>query len=571
MKKNTIAVAPKRVLAVGMTVLFAVMIIALAGICFETNDDRATVEFLSGSLTGSPDARAIHLNYMLSYPLMRLYSVLPDVPWYGLFLIAVHCVALYLIIKNILDILRTKEGIVWGVLLSASLLLADIYMLSRIQYTSTAALLAIAGYSCVLFPGRNHKKKNLLLFFGMEFLALLLRLDAMLMMQLMGMAALIGAFLGSGKYRDKHEWKQLGSCVGIVAVALLLGQAGNAIGYSSEEWKEYYRLDDARIELFDYYGFPEYEEVRDILDKYGVTETEYAAYRIYATLEYELSVECVEELAAYVQASRAGSGIHVGALLRESWAVIFSSDRQESNNLVGILWVGAILTCAFVRKKEVILPFLSVAAARTVVWGYLIYRGRLPARVTKPLLVGEAVMLLVFLLYIWEGQSSRRIFQVLAGAICACFALWACASGYGQLRYVREANATQKVMMESFQEVREYCEDHPENRYILDCNSFSSFIGSALGNTMSGTVNYVYSGGWYSNSPNVLRRIDEYLGKLEDPSSSVYLIIYDWSGDTDMEGCGATVQYLEEKTARQPILVETLTLANGGLYLVIKF
>ncbi len=571
MKRKMPIVGVKTLLAAGMTGLFAVMIFAAAGICFETNDDRIFVEFLSGSLTGSPDAYAIYLNYLLSFPLMLLYRVLPGVPWYGLFLIAMHCVALYLIIKNILDILQTKEGIVRGILLSAGLLLADIYMFSRIQYTSTAAMLAVAGYSCILFPGRDGHRKNWDLFFLMEFLALLLRLDAMLMIQPLGMAAFLGDFLGDEKYRDKKEWKCLGVCAGAVAAALLLGQAGNAIGYSSEEWKEYYRLDNARVELFDYYGFPEYEEVHDILDKYGVTETEYAAYSIYATLEYELSVECVEELAAYVQASRSGSGIHVVALLRESWAVIFSSDRQETNNLVGILWVGAILTCVFARKKEVIFPFLSVAAARTAVWSYLIYRGRLPDRVTRPLLFGEAVFLMMLLLQAWEKELPKIRFRTLAGSISICFILWACISGQAQYRYAVEANATQEIMMESFQEVREYCEAHPENRYILDSNSFSSFIGPALGNTMSGTVNYVYSGGWYSNSPNVLRWIGEYLEELEDPSSSVYLIIYDWSGDIDMEGCGATVQYLEEKTGKQPILVETLTLANGGIYLVIKF
>ncbi|MCD7842016.1 MAG: hypothetical protein LUG56_06045 [Lachnospiraceae bacterium] len=158
-KKKTLAAA-------GMTAFFTVMILAGVGVCFETNDDRIFVEFLSGSLTGSPDAHAIYLNYLLSWPLMVLYRVTPSVPWYGLFLIASHCTALFLILRNILAVLETKEGTIRGIFLCVGLLLADIYLFSQIQFTSTAALLAIAGYSCVLSGRRDLKRLLLFLYWS---------------------------------------------------------------------------------------------------------------------------------------------------------------------------------------------------------------------------------------------------------------------------------------------------------------------------------------------------------------------------------------------------------------------
>ncbi|MCD7842017.1 MAG: hypothetical protein LUG56_06050 [Lachnospiraceae bacterium] len=400
---------------------------------------------------------------------------------------------------------------------------------------------------------------------------MLLRSDSMLMLLPLGAMALLGDFAGRGAYQKKGEWKWRSACAGATVVALLLGQAGNVIGYSSEEWAKYQRLNNAAVVLFDYYEFPEYEEVCGILEQYGVTETEYAAYRNYVNLEYDLSVECIEALAEYVQSSQSMNSVNAGSLLRESWEVLFSTNRMSINNLAGILWIGAIFTCIMIHKKEVFLPLGAVAVARTVVWSYLIYKGRLPDRVTRPLLFGEVVLLLLFLLRIWEWEKPKCGIRVLASGIGICFILWACIGAQRQLRYVQDTNAAQEVMMESFREVREYCDNHPENQYILDCNSFSNYIGTALGTTVSGEANYIYSGGWYSNSPNVLQWIENYLGDLEDADSSVYLIIYDWSGEADADGCGVTVQYLQEKTAKQPVLVETLTLANGGTYLVVRF
>ncbi|MCD8132140.1 MAG: hypothetical protein LUE16_12895 [Lachnospiraceae bacterium] len=393
----------------------------------------------------------------------------------------------------------------------------------------------------------------------------------MLMIQPFGMAVLAGSFLAHCGYKEKSEWKRMGICVCSAAVAIFLGQIGNAVGYSSEEWKAYNQFNDASVVMFDYYGFPDYEEVQDILDKYGVTETEYAAYANYVMIEWDLSVECVQELAEYVQATRAGTMVNLGVLLKEACASLFSLNRLESNNLVGILWIGAALCCVLLRKKEVIFPFLLLAVARTAVWSYLIYHGRLPYRVTRPLLFAEAALLLILLLDAWKGKTQTKGIHILAGGVSICFVLWACITGQRQFTYVVKVNSTQEIMSQSFQEIKDYCDANPANQYILDCNSFSDCIGPALGTAVNGTANYVYSGGWYSNSPNMLQWLDEYLGDLECSSSSVYLIIYDWSGELNAQNCGITVQYLMEKTLREPEVTDILTLANGGTYLVLQF
>ncbi|MCD7805859.1 MAG: hypothetical protein LUH19_00785 [Lachnospiraceae bacterium] len=559
----------KNLLTAGMVILFVIIIFATVGIYYETNDDRIIAEFLSGSMTGEPDAGAIYLNYLLSYPLMLLYRMTTGIPWYGIFLIGAHCMSLFVIMKSVLTMCETVKGTIGGMGLCVCLLLSDVYMLSQIQFTSTAALLAVAGYSCVI--SSKGSRKSQIIFLLMEIWAILLRRDSMLMIQPLGVAVLVGNFLGNGGYKEKIEWKKMGICACSVVAALFLGQIGNVIGYSSEEWKAYNQFNEASVAMFDYYGFPDYEEVRDILDKYGVTETEYAAYANYVMIEWDLSVECVQELAEYVQSMRAADRVNPGILFKEACAFLFSRNRLESNNLVGILWIGAILGCALIRKKEVILPFSLLAAARTAVWVYLIYMGRLPYRVTRPLLLGETVLLLLLLLNTWKMEIQKTGVRMLAGGMSVCFALWACITGQRQFAYAVNANSAQEIMFQSFLEVKEYCQTHSENRYILDDGSFSNCVGPALRTAVDGEVNYIYSGGWYSNSPNMVERIGEYLGELDEQTEDFYLIIYDWSGERNAQDCGVTVQYLMEKTLREPEVADILTLANGGTYLVLRF
>ena len=56
-KKNSIIF-----LSLCITGFWILLIYAKTGIVFETNDDRYITEILSGTLTGSPEAHATHVN-----------------------------------------------------------------------------------------------------------------------------------------------------------------------------------------------------------------------------------------------------------------------------------------------------------------------------------------------------------------------------------------------------------------------------------------------------------------------------------------------------------------------------
>ena len=72
---------------------------------------------------------------------------------------------------------------------------SNLYLLSAVQFTSTAALMAGAGYACLILHGNQGKKT----FFGFELLAFLLRPQAMLMIQLIGGGTFICLLLADRK------------------------------------------------------------------------------------------------------------------------------------------------------------------------------------------------------------------------------------------------------------------------------------------------------------------------------------------------------------------------------------
>ena len=139
-----------------------------------------------------------------------------------------------------------------------------------------------------------------------ELLAYLLRSDAMLMIQPLGVLTFTAFYFMKNKlYRIKglsvKEW--MGKCrplfytAGILLGILALGKGSYLIFYSSEGWKEYEKVIGALMDITDYADIPDYEDVADILEKYGVTEKQYSAFGQYMMIEENLSGDCLLEVA----------------------------------------------------------------------------------------------------------------------------------------------------------------------------------------------------------------------------------------------------------------------------------
>lgn len=569
----------KRVAAPMLVFLMVVLVWYKTGIYFETNDDKCITEILCGRMTGAPDARTVFVSYILTLPLSLLYRAAPMVPWYGLTMILYQVFAYTAVLESIYSRCVRKLEYALGTALAALILLMNLYLLGCIQFTSTAALAAAAGYFCLLV--QTDRKKGWICFCLLQFMGGLLRTNSMLMMQPMGILIMGGALMGRRGLPCRERLIAMGKVMLAPAAVFSVILAVDAMVYRGDGWTAYMKYHDAEQILFDFTGLPPYEEVQDILDKYQVTEVDYNAYASYMLLDWALPPDCTEELAAYAQEKNGAKD------LGEWWEKLTQEMLEDShwglNRVLAVLWIAVVFLMMCRRDISLLPPALGLLSGKLFSWGFLLYHGRFPLRVSMPLLAGEVLLLLALLLRggrdVWmrpgesyaDAEVSPRAVPAGKRYLCFCagavLLLLLCDAGIRtgrqQYYYTLDGNNGQKIFMEGLRDITAYCEARSDNRYILDAVSAGYYKGSALESEIYGDRNYIVAGNWLSNSPDIRRYNAKYLSEGE----GFYFIVYDSGAGTD-HPC---VSWLIQETGVQPELSERITVSHGGSYLIYYF
>src|ERR1035437_8053121 len=138
---------------------------------FETNDDVTMLLLASGKITGTPEAHLVYINYILGYLLTKCYTICNNIEWYTIFLFSIHICSFTIIIWQIL--LKKSSTLMKGlsILLFYSI---EIRLLLCFQFTTTAALAAVAGLLLITKTSWIQKIMGLMLFL----FAVLLRFEA---------------------------------------------------------------------------------------------------------------------------------------------------------------------------------------------------------------------------------------------------------------------------------------------------------------------------------------------------------------------------------------------------------
>lgn len=552
----------KRITTIGLSLVHVLLVYFLVGIFFETNDDRIISEILSGAYTGTAEAHVVYVNYLLALPLKWLYCITTTVPWYGLYLVLQHFIAGVFLFDSVYDCCDDKRWRIGGLLITFLLLLAHIYLLGQIQYTSTAALLALVGYVCLIL--QRSRRKGLLLFWLFELLAILLREDAMLMIQPFGMAAYMGLQFGNLEEAWRIKGRHVLCTLGVLLTVVIFGFVGNKIGYSEKNWDEYHRFNDASVVMYDYYGAPSYEEVHKILNAHHVTKAEYEAYTKYTILEGKVNADVAEQLAEYVVNRQKEQLLHPRDLLPKMRKSFFQDYYWGMNIMTLAAWAVAFLVLILLRNGKMLLPMFGVFCAHMIVWGYLLWYGRTPLRVTLPLLLAETILLWTIILTGCRKKKLPGVKQLLLVGACICVCAIGAKAFSVQIQYLQTVNSDHHVYMQGMKEIQDYCMKHPERRYLVEATTLNYYKGSVLEKDIYGRRNYMITGGWYSYSPPVRDRLRAYFG---DWKSGVRLIIH----EDQKQMTHPTVRYLKEKTGFEAVEEEKLPLSNGGSCVIYRF
>ena len=543
-----------------------------SGIYFETNDDRYITEILSGAMLGTADPHAVHIHYWLSLPLSLLYRITVQVPWYGGTLILFLAFAYFVFLDCVLGECGSIKQVPFFIAAVLAFLLLHFYLLGALQFTSVAAMLALSGW--IYFLSDRSRLRRFAVFGVTSMLACLVRTDAMLLVQPLGLSVYAGLVLRKKGEDFRAKGKEIIIPMLFIGAVLAAASLGNIIGYWGEEWSEFRKYDQARARIFDYWGEPEYGEIKDILDKYGVTETEYEAWSNYDAMDWEVSADCAQEIEDFAKSGR--EEITPSQLWASFRQQMWGNDKWGINRISNLLSFVVLVLFVLTKRYALLLPLGLLQLAKLLIWGYLLYMGRAPLRVTIPLFACETALLWMLMRKGLSSEDSgkspreekreryERRYKGLALLILCAFCCGAFFSGRQQYRYVAQQNRGQEVFMEGLRQIEDYCLKQPDNRYLLEAVSMSYYKGSALETEIYGERNSMVMGTWYSNSPVMRRALKNYLGQR---GRGVHLIVYD-------DGRGEehpAVAYLEEKTASSPVIADHLTVSHGGSYLVYYF
>ena len=555
----------KHLLALAVSTLYIVAVYFLIGIYFSTNDDRFMGELMSGAITGKMESHLVYVNYLLSFPLSLLYRITSDISWFGILLVAFHWFSCFSILDSFYDRSKSKTDLCISSILAGLLFLTELYLISQISYTMTASFMAIAGYVCLIL--KEDKKSGIIYFTTLELLAFLLRDKAMLMIQPLGFAVFFGLVLINKNNIFKVKLIQFAKIAGILVATLLIGLVGNKIGYHSAEWKTYNEYNDARTTIFDYNEFPPYEDVSHILDKYSVSETDYNAYAEYTILDWKFNLECVKEIADFMEENKKPASLD--SIFNDFKIATFEENYWQANTVLICGFIVIALFMLLSANFAGLIPFICFLLARTVIWLYLLYEGRFPLRIAMPLFACEMVLLVTLAFYLYTGEKKYKKWQNVVfiglGAVLSIVSLWSCKIQFVNFKQMNQIHA---IYMQGLDEVLEYCNKNPENKYILDTMDFVWYNGEVFDSSILGKRNCISAGSWLAGSSSLINGNYQY---LTDTNNGFYYIMLSETDSFEEEMNNPSVLYLADASHSTPKVVDSFVAAHGGTYSIIYF
>ena len=308
----------------------------------------------------------------------------------------------------------------------------------------------------------------------------------------------------------------------LVLLSLFAGEAGNRLGYRSDEWRTFYRFFDARTQLYDFQRIPEYEGNEEFYQSIGLGASEAELIRNYNFgLDADIDAEKLEAIAAYAKEKAAGEK-STGTRWREAlwdYRASQTTRAEEPYRMISlVLYASAVLLSgaeimryfcgrsgSFREKgkkekdrcRESAVRFFGVLVLyvlRSALLLYLYYHHRPVVRLTHSIFVAEAVILLWLI-----GEEVRDRRKEAAGTYVLLTVLFLAAAAW-QVRSAaceQEARLSKNAPYEAF---LSYCREHPENVYFTDVYSTVDF-SDRLFEVGDEPSNYTLMGGWAARSP----------------------------------------------------------------------
>ncbi|MBQ8117119.1 MAG: hypothetical protein IJ794_07430 [Lachnospiraceae bacterium] len=562
-----------------------------------TNDNFYLKSIVSGEMTGTPEFRMYYMGIVFGGVVSTMYRLFPGGVWYGLAMVASVGAALAYLLHCILRECRT---VVMQLGASAIFFFLTFGFFTRhivkSEFTTVTGIVGCASLLALylLDESRDHRS------YGKSMLPMLLfsiwsagmRDKAYYMLLPFAGMIFLGKFYDvciSGKKENRKNFFLL--CVGIGG-ALLILWFGTAVAYGGDDWQTFRAYTDASEEVFDYYGFPDYDSHRELYEELGITRSSFEAvtghYNI--LLDPAINEHSMKTLAATgkreTMADKGGAGARIIRVAEQFFERnITSYTERPTNILVYLLYLMVWLFALAGRRKKAVRDVLFVMTGSLFLWVYLIDGGRFPTRVTQIIFTAELFLLVGIVLRhrLWEVLMIRRAGKVFpAGAVMCVLLLCAACIRFG-VPVARAHIAETRSFYEfssSYRELQDYLAANRDKFYYFDMSHLyfeeevfekPEMIRDAAGKTVHAQHNYLYMGSWMPNSPwydKVFAQLGiTDIGEALMTKDNVYLLYQ----EVDFDSWDFLKRYYEEHYPGCELrVVDEFTTTNGTKYDIIK-
>ena len=497
---------------------------------YDLNDDVLIKDILSGAYTGTPSGYNNQMMYPISVLIAGLYRLIPSVPWYGIMLMGGLATSVTIIAYRLLCY-NFNIWIKLAMSVFVIVFILGVYLdeITNMTYTVVSAMLVTAACVWVLTDNNLRLRDNIVPIV-LCIISFNIRSEMFLLMcPYMAAVALIKFIFDL----SKKTLRKLSEIAVLILVGVVFTFLIDTIAYSGSEWREYRRLFDARTEVYDFTGIPEYDTNEDFYESEGITREQWQLLVDYNyALDENITADTLEKIASYVRSgeakdangnpyTRANVGIKtaIGQYIRS--IVDFTADPMYMplRLIVTLLFIALIILSVLSRRGDMLVGLAIVFLCRSVPWIYFYYSGRPVERLSHPMFFIEAAILLTMLCQTEIGRLDKGLVYltlILILVLCVVNLKTEWGETARQMREREEVNASYEKLCEHTMTTEGY--------YLIDVYSTVDFTEKVFA-PQADKSNQMLAGGWMAGSPLDAKKEKDY--ELAHPDAARLFALYD--------------------------------------------
>ena len=327
--------------------------------------------------------------------------------------------------------------------------------------------------------------------------------------------------------------RSLGKIAAVILAGLALTFLIDTIAYSGSDWREYRRLFDARTDVYDFTGIPEYDTNGDFYESAGITRGQWKLIVDYNyALDDNITADTLESIASYVRSgeakaangnpyTRANVGIRTATGQYVRSLVDFTADAMYMplRLIVTLLFVALVILSILSRRGDTLVGLAVFLVCRSVPWIYYYHSGRPVERLSHPMLLMEAAILLTMLCQARIGQLDKGLVYltcILILVLCVVNLKAEWGDTAGQMREREEINLSYEKLCEHTSTTEGY--------YLVDVYSTVDYTEKVFA-PQADKSNQQLAGGWMAGSPLDDKKEREY--ELAHPDAAKFFAVYE--------------------------------------------